>query len=78
MVAVTLKKKPSDKGRTNTHAAHLPEAQLHMEWDGTPILLTVYPFAAERHHRRGPLAGRSQMRARAEAVAALLEAAAPT
>jgi hypothetical protein len=69
---------PSDKGRTNTHAAHLPEAQLHMEWDGTPILLTVYPFAAERHHRRGPLAGRSQMRARAEAVAALLEAAAPT
>lgn len=49
-----------------------PEAQLRVEWDDAPILLSVYPLAAERQQRRSPHNGRLHGRARPEAVAALL------
>lgn len=60
----------SDKGQTNHHAAHLPEAELRIDWDELPVELAIYPLAGERHARRN---GRGEAgRARAAAVAALL------
>lgn len=68
---------PADNGRSNTHAAHLPEAQLHLDWDGIPVFLAIYPISAERQQRRGPHAGRSHSRAQPEAVAALIASETP-
>lgn len=45
-----------------------PETRLHLEWGDAGILLSIYPFQAERRHKGGPHPGR----ARADAVAALL------
>jgi hypothetical protein len=45
-----------------------PEARLRMEWHESPILLSIYPFQAERRQRRDSRHGR----AKAPAVAALL------
>lgn len=50
-----------------------PEAQLNLDWDGTPVRLSVYPYVAERRQQRNPHTGRSPGRARIEAVAALLK-----
>lgn len=47
-----------------------PESQLHLDWNGVPIRLSVYPLASERQLRRAS-PGRPE-RARASAVAALL------
>ncbi len=59
-----------DKGQVNHHAAHLPEAQLRIDWEDFPVKLAIYPLAGERHARRH---GRGEAgRARAAAVAALL------
>lgn len=56
--------------RNNTPTA--PEARLRLDWDETPIILSIFPFSAERHHKRNPHSGRSQQRAGLHAVAALL------
>lgn len=45
-----------------------PETRLRLDWDDAGILLSVYPFQAERRQKAGSHPGR----ARAEAVAALL------
>lgn len=50
-----------------------PEAQLELDWDGHPVRLSVYPYAAERRQARNPHTGRSPSRARIDAVAALLK-----
>ncbi len=49
------------------------EAQLSLDWDGTPVRLSIYPYVAERRQQRNPHTGRSPARARMEAVAALLK-----
>lgn len=45
-----------------------PETRLRLEWGDAGILLSIYPFQAERRQKAGSHPGR----ARAEAVAALL------
>lgn len=64
----------ADKGGAQSHAAHLPEARLRLDWDGVPVLLSIYPLTAERHQKRGLHNGRGQPRARPAAVEALLAA----
>jgi hypothetical protein len=49
------------------------EAQLGLDWDGTPVRLSIYPYVAERRQQRNPHTGRSSARARIDAVAALLK-----
>jgi len=49
-----------------------PEAQLRLDWDGAPVLLTIYPLVAERQRLRNPHTGKSRSRANAKAVAELL------
>lgn len=61
---------PSDAVRNRPDA---PEAQLRLDWDGIPVLLSIFPFVAERRQQRSPHTGRSPARARIEAVAALLK-----
>jgi len=67
----------ADKGGVTSHAAHLPEARLRLDWRETPILLLIYSLAGERQHKRSPHSGRSHARARAPAVAALLSGETP-
>lgn len=45
-----------------------PETRLRFGWDDSDILLSIYPFQAERRQKTGP----HPARARVEAVAALL------
>lgn len=45
-----------------------PETRLRLDWGDAGILLSIYPFQAERRQKAGPNGGR----ARADAVAALL------
>jgi hypothetical protein len=54
---------------------HAPESRLRLDWDETPIILSVFPISAERHIKRDPHSGRSASRAPHSAVAALLTAA---
>jgi len=62
----------SDKGQSMSHAAHLPEAQLRVDWDEFPVSLAIYPLSGERHPKRN---GRGESgRARAAMLAALLAA----
>ena len=46
------------------------EAQLHLDWEGIPVQLAVYPLTRERNPRRGE--GTGTGRARMPAVSALL------
>jgi hypothetical protein len=48
------------------------ETQLRLDWNGIPLLLSVFPLLAERRQRRNPHTGRSRSRANAKAVASLL------
>jgi hypothetical protein len=62
----------SDKGQVNHHSAHLPEAELRIDWEDFPVELAIYPPVGERHPKRN---GRGETgRARAAAVAAMLDA----
>lgn len=54
------------------HRQGAPEAQLRLEWNGTPLRLSIYPRIDERHRRRDPHTGRGHARAGRDAVAALL------
>ncbi len=51
-----------------------PETRLRLDWDETPIMLSVFPITAERHIKRDPHSGRSHGRANPSAVAALIAA----
>jgi hypothetical protein len=62
----------ADKGQVSHHAAHLPEAQLALDWDDFPVTLAIYPLAGERHPKRNTRGETG--RARAAAVEALLAA----
>jgi hypothetical protein len=48
------------------------DAQLRLEWNDLPVLITIYPLAAERRQPRQPQGGRGRRRVRAEAVTELL------
>ena len=54
------------------HRGGAPEARLRLEWDGVPLLLSVYPLVAERRQPRDPHTGRSPGRAARDTVATLL------
>ena len=49
------------------------ETLLRFDHQGAPILLNVYPLALERHQRRNPHSNARNQRARAAAVASLIE-----
>jgi hypothetical protein len=55
------------------HGHFLPETRLRMAWDDEEVQLNVYPLSAERDAHRNPHSGKIRHRARAAAVAALLE-----
>jgi hypothetical protein len=48
------------------------DAQLRLEWNDFPVLISVYPPSTERQQPRHPHGGRGRQRARAEAVLELL------
>ena len=48
------------------------DAQLSLEWNDLPVLLSVYPPVAERQQPKNPHGGRGRQRIRAEAVLELL------
>lgn len=50
------------------------EAQLSLEWNDLPVLISIYPFIAERHHASNPQRGKIRQRGRAEHVNELLQA----
>ena len=49
------------------------DAQLALEWNDLPVLISVYPLVAERQQPKNPHGGRGRQRARAEAVIELLQ-----
>jgi hypothetical protein len=49
-----------------------PEARLRLDWDGEPVVLSVYSVDAERQRRKNPHTGRSSHRARTSVVLGLL------
>ena len=49
-----------------------PEARLRMDWNGTPVILSVFPIQAERQQPRNPHTGKAHARAKASTVAELL------
>jgi len=51
------------------------DAQLRLEWNDFPVLIAVYPVAAERQQPKHPQGGRGRHRVRAEAVSELLREA---
>lgn len=61
---------PSEPRR---HGPDSPETLLRLDWNGLPLILIVYPLMAERSIHRNPHSGGRNQRARAGAVAALLE-----
>jgi hypothetical protein len=48
------------------------EAQLRLDWNDLPVLLSIYPPVAERQQPKHPHGGRGRQRLRAEAVLELL------
>ena len=48
------------------------DAQLRLEWNDLPVLISVYPPVAERQQPKNPHGGRGRQRVRAEAVLELL------
>ena len=50
------------------HGPDAPETRLRFSWGDSGVLLSIYPFQAERRQKAGP----HSARARADAVAALL------
>jgi hypothetical protein len=64
---------PFDVADSRRQGPDAPDTRLRLDWNGDPALVSVYSFEAERRHRRSPHTGRALTRARASAVAALLE-----
>lgn len=48
------------------------DAQLRLEWNDFPVLITIYPPLAERQQPKSPHGGRGRHRVRVEAVIELL------
>jgi len=48
------------------------DAQLRLEWNDLPVLISVYPPVAERQQPKNPHGGRGRQRVRADAVLELL------
>lgn len=48
------------------------DAQLRLEWNDLPVLISVYPPIAERQQAKGAHGGRTRHRARTDAVVELL------
>lgn len=48
------------------------DAQLRLEWNDFPVLISIYPPVAERQQLKSPHSGRGRQRVRADAVAELL------
>jgi len=48
------------------------DAQLRLEWNDLPVLISVYPPVAERQQPKNPHGGRGRQRVRTEAVLELL------
>ncbi|MCF8183589.1 MAG: UDP-N-acetylmuramate--alanine ligase [Polynucleobacter sp.] len=48
------------------------DAQLSLEWNDLPVLISIYPFVAERRQHKGLQAGKARHRGRPEAVHELL------
>lgn len=63
---------PYEIAENTRRGPEAPEAQLRLDWDGVPVLLSIHPLTAERQQRRNPHNGRSHPRANAKAVAELL------
>ncbi|MCK9283067.1 MAG: hypothetical protein M0P39_02170 [Rhodocyclaceae bacterium] len=55
------------------HGPDTPETQLRLEWEDVPMTLSIYPLNLERQQRRNPHSGSRPQRAKATAVAALLD-----
>ena len=51
------------------------DAQLRLDWNDLPVMITVFPLIAERVQPKGAAAGRSRHRARADVVEDLLREA---
>lgn len=51
------------------------DAQLRLDWNDFPVLISVYPPVAERQQPKNPHGGRGRHRVRAEAVLELLREA---
>jgi hypothetical protein len=51
------------------------DAQLGLEWNDFPVLISVYPPVAERQQPKNPHGGRGRHRVRAESVLELLQEA---
>lgn len=51
------------------------DAQLQLEWNGLPVLISIYPPVAERQQPKNPHGGRARQRVRAETVLELLQKA---
>ena len=51
------------------------DAQLRLDWNDLPVLIAVYPVAAERQQPKHPHGGHGRHRVRADAVAELLRGA---
>jgi hypothetical protein len=51
------------------------EAQLRLDWNDFPVLISIYPPVAERQQPKSPHGGRGRHRVRAEAVIELLREA---
>jgi hypothetical protein len=49
------------------------EAQLRLDWNDFPVLISVYPPVAERQQPKNPHSGRGRQRIRADAVMDLLQ-----
>jgi hypothetical protein len=49
-----------------------PEIRLRVDWEGAPVIVSVFPVQVERRQSRNPHTGKSHARARASTVAELL------
>ncbi len=53
------------------------DSQLRIDWDDTPVLLSIYHILSERQQPKNPHSGRGRLRMRADAVKELLRESAP-
>ncbi len=63
----------ADSAETRRQWPDGSDTRLRLDWNGNPVLLSVFPADAERQRRRNPHTGRTPGRARAGAVAMMIE-----
>jgi hypothetical protein len=66
---------PYESSEPRRRGPDTPEAELRIDCDGVPVVLTIYARQLERQQRRNPHSGMRSQRARAGTVAALLSVA---